>query len=127
MNEKSAYKFEGQTSGRPRTIDVEQLKQKALAYLEKPEDFYTTIVNFAREAGISKRRLYELKEENADLAHILDRIVDRREDMLERNGLIGEYNSNLAKFALSQIGWTEKQEIKETSNQRIIEVVDETV
>lgn len=97
--------------GRPKIIDVEELTEKATKYLDETE--YPTIVNFCRINKISKSRFYDLVGENESLSDIAKEIQTAREDVLERQGLIGEYNPAMAKFALAQIGWSEKQDINQ--------------
>jgi len=41
--------------------------------------------------------------------------VTAREDVLERKGLSGDFNASMAKFALAQLGWSEKQEVDHTT------------
>lgn len=101
------------SAGRPFSIDREQLKLDMLAYLES--DGYKTITNFCVKHRVSRRYLYVLCDQDEELKHISEQISLTREDYLEKGGLSGDINAGMAKFALSQLGWSEKQEIDHTS------------
>jgi hypothetical protein len=101
--------------GRPFIIDRDEVKKLALEYLAS--DGYKTITNFCVTNKLSRRHFYNLIEQDEELLHISEQIKMRREDHLEIGGLSGDLNAGMAKFALSQLGWTEKQEVKqETMN-----------
>jgi len=101
------------SAGRPFTIDREALKQKMLEYLDG--EGYKTITSFCRKAKISRSWLYALCLEDQELKDISEQINIAREEHLELGGLSGDLNAGMAKFALSQLGWSEKQEIDHTS------------
>lgn len=107
---------------RPKIYDVEELKAFAVEYLK--EEPYPTIVNLCVRFGISKQRFYELAAENKGLSDIAKEIGTKREDVLERSGLSGDFNPAMTKFALAQIGWTEKQEVKQETVQINIDKSD---
>ena len=100
-------------AGRPFTIDRDDLKLKMLAYLDG--EGYKTITNFCVKNRVSRRYLYTLCDQDEELKHISEQILLAREDHLEIGGLSGELNAGIAKFALSQLGWSDKQEIDHTS------------
>jgi len=100
-------------AGRPFTIDREALKVKMLEYLDA--DGYKTITDFCCKNRISRRYMYTLFEQDKELKLISEQIGLERERHLELGGLNGELNAGMAKFALSQMGWSEKQEIKQES------------
>lgn len=95
---------------RPKKFDTSLLNEKAMSYMETEE--YPTIVDFCVRNKITRTHLYTLKKEDKALSDTLDLLVLTRENVLERKGLKGEYNSNLAKFALSQCGWNKESEEK---------------
>ena len=99
--------------GRPFTIDREQLKLNMLKYLE--EDGYKTVTSFCRKYRISRSWLYALCSDDQELKDISEQINLAREEHLEIGGLSGDLNAGMAKFALSQLGWSEKQEVKNTN------------
>ena len=97
-------------AGRPFTIDRDSLKAKMLEYLDS--DGYKTITSFCVKNRVSRSHLYKMCEEDQELADISEQIKLAREEHLERGGLTGDLNAGMAKFALSQMGWTEKQEVR---------------
>lgn len=99
--------------GPPYRIDKDELKQKMLEYLDS--DGYKTITKFCVAYKISRSYLYKLFEDNEDLKDIGEQINLVRECALEEGGLSGDLNAGMAKFALNQLGWREKQEIKQES------------
>jgi hypothetical protein len=101
------------SAGRPFSIDREELKLKMLDYLNG--EGYKTITNFCVKNRVSRRYLYTLCDQDEELKHISEQILLSREDHLEKGGLSGDLNAGMAKFALSQLGWSEKQEIDHTS------------
>ena len=100
-------------AGRPFQIDRDDLKAKMLEFLEG--DDYKTITSFCRKFRISRSYLYALCAEDDELKDISEQINIAREEHLERGGLSGDLNAGMAKFALSQLGWSEKQEVKTES------------
>lgn len=102
-------------AGRPFSIDRDELKQKMLEYLDS--DGYKTITSFCVKHRISRSYLYKLASEDQEIKDISEQIGLAREQWLEVGGLNGELNAGMAKFALSQMGWTEKQEIKQETIQ----------
>jgi hypothetical protein len=101
------------TMARPFEIDREDLRVKMLEYLDS--DGYKTITAFCVKYRISRRYLYKLFEDHEELKHIGEQITLTREQALEVGGLSGELNAGMAKFALNQLGWSEKQEVKQES------------
>lgn len=97
--------------GRPFTIDREALKKKMLEYLDS--DGYKTLTSFCVKNRVSRRYLYTMMDQDEDLKHIGEQILLAREEALEVGGLSGDLNAGMAKFALAQMGWTEKQEVKQ--------------
>ncbi len=102
-------------AGRPFTFDREDIKEKAKEYLES--EGYKTITAFCVEYRISRKHFYRICEDDEELRHIGEMIQLEREKALENGGLSGDMNSGMARFALSQCGWSEKQEIKQESIQ----------
>ena len=99
--------------GRPFTIDREALKQKALEYIES--DGYKTITDFCCKNRLSRVWFYKICEDDKELLYISEQIKLERERHLEIGGLSGDLNAGMAKFALAQLGWSEKQEVKNTN------------
>ena len=97
--------------GRPFTFDREDIKEKAKEYLES--EGYKTITSFCVKYRISRKHFYRICEEDEELRHIGEAIQLEREQALEEKGLSNEYNAGMARFALAQCGWSEKQEIKQ--------------
>ena len=102
---------------RPFTIDREALKEKMLEYLDS--DGYKTITSFCVKNRVSRSHLYKMCDEDQELADISEQIKLAREEHLEIGGLSGDLNAGMAKFALSQMGWSEKQDINENSKQTV--------
>lgn len=102
-------------AGRPFIIDREELKEKAKAYLET--EGYKTITDFCCKFRVSRKHFYAMAKEDKELGNISEMIGLERERHLETGGLSGELNAGMAKFALSQLGWSEKQEVKQESVQ----------
>ena len=99
--------------GRPFTIDRDQLKLDMIKYLD--EEGYKTVTSFCRKNRISRSWLYALCSEDQELKDISEQINLAREEHLELGGLNGELNAGMAKFALSQMGWSDKQEVTSTN------------
>ena len=100
-------------AGRPFTIDRDELKKRAREYLDS--ECYKTIAHFCKTHRISRTWFFEVCAEDAELANLREQIKLEREVALEQGGLSGDMNASMAKFALAQIGWTEKQEIAQTN------------
>ncbi len=93
-----------------------QYTGKVLAEISEKMDKYTEetelpiVAEFAYLNKMRRQTLYD----HAGLADSLRRMIDKKEFTLERKGLEGDYNSNIVKYSLSQMGWSEKNETKHT-------------
>lgn len=72
-----------------------------------------TVEQLAHTLGISRDSLYERKE----FSDILERLKQVQAHLLINKGLIGDYNSTIAKLLLSsKHGYVEKTEVQRTDN-----------
>lgn len=60
-----------------------------------------TIEGFARYIGVSKKTLYNWRDEHPEFLHALEEIEAEQKERLLNMGLSGDYNSTIAKLILS--------------------------
>lgn len=96
--------------GAPRKHDREALRVKFLKYIEESD--IPTIAGFAYSVGIGRQQVYEYPE----LADAIKRCIAKKEDILERGALTGQFNASMAIFSLKQIGWKDKADEPEESS-----------
>lgn len=80
-------------------------------YLTQCEDVLTergklqvklpTIEGFSLYLGVSKKSLYNWREEHEDFLHALEKIEKEQKERLLNMGLSGDYNATIAKLVLS--------------------------
>ncbi len=60
-----------------------------------------SIEGFAKFLGVSRKTLYNWRDEHSDFAEKLDDILAEQQRRLVNNGLSGDYNSTISKLILS--------------------------
>lgn len=112
-------------AGRPSKYTKALLK-KAADYLENYRDtgdVIPSIEGLARALNIGRQTIYDWKkdERKVEFAYILEQILSEQARSLLNNGLLGIFNSAIAKLALGKHGYSEKSEQDITSGGKKIE------
>lgn len=106
--------YKGNTmSGRPSKYN-EQMQEKAEQYLKEYEqvgDAVPSAVGLARFLSVNKDTIYEWGDVHEQFSDTLGDIKAEQERRLTNGGLMGEYNSNIAKLMLANHGYGDKQNI----------------
>ena len=89
---------------------IQEIKDAMELYIETHD--IPIVAEFAYLNNIRRAALYEIPE----LSYTLGKLIDKKESILEKGGLLGDYNASMAKFSLAQLGWSEKQETKVTGD-----------
>ena len=89
---------------------IQEIKDAMERYIQETE--VPIVAEFAYLNNIRRAILYELPE----LSYSVSKLIDKKEAVLEKGGLSGDYNASMAKFSLAQLGWSEKQETKVTGD-----------
>jgi hypothetical protein len=100
---------------------------KARDYLDHygREDFgdaIPTMAGLSRHVGVSRKTLYAWKidERTEEMAVIMEQLIARQEQVLVNKGLLGEFNSTMAKLMLSNNhGYSEKSGMEVSFNVNI--------
>lgn len=87
------------------------------------------LAEYAHIHGITRQYLYQLadiekKNGKPELSDTLKKISEAKEIKLEKKGLSGEYAPNVAIFSLKQLGWSDKQETKVSSDGMLADLID---
>ena len=99
-------------AGRPKEYTPERLNEiikKMEEYTESTE--LPIAAEFAYLNKIRRTTLYDHKE----LSNALENMIAKKEFTLLRKGLDGDYNSQIVKLALAQLGYSDKQETQHTT------------
>lgn len=102
---------EKHAGGRPKEYTPERIAEiigQLNKYINDTE--CPIIADFAYKHDIRRQTLYDFKE----FSDALRKMIDKKESALLYNGLSGEYNSQIVKLALAQLGYTDKNETKHT-------------
>jgi len=109
--------------GRPRLWDEEKDKEiigLLEEYIEKTD--IPIIAEFAYLNNLPRETLYDREE----FSTLLKKAISKKEAQLERLGLSDAVNISMAVFSLKQLGWSDKQEIKQTGDNTItVSLLDE--
>jgi len=94
--------------GRPRSLSPKRVKE-LLALLRKYIDNteIPIIAEFAYTNGVLRETLYDYPE----FSTLLKELIAKKETVLERGMLKGDYVPSAAIFSLKQVGWSDKQDI----------------
>lgn len=100
--------------GRPTKL-TKELVELARQYLVdtdtmSPVSLLPTFERLSIILGVSRETLYQWEKDNDDFSDILGRLRKSQADKLLQNGLLGRYNSTIAKLMLSKHGYVEKTE-----------------
>ena len=110
--------------GRPTKYSAELL-EKAQHYLdnyEEHEEVIPSAVGLALVLDITRTTLYDwAKDEDKKVfSNILDNINKKQEQILLKNGLTNQFNSNITKLVLGKHGYNDRAQQADTQVQVII-------
>ena len=104
--------------GRPTKL-TDELIAKAEMYLVdymSNGDIVPTIAGLSVYLDIAKSSIYKYRDESDRFSDTLERIESLQESKLVNGGLLGDFNTTIAKLMLSNHGYSEKQQIDNTSS-----------
>lgn len=108
--------------GRPTDYN-DQIISDSFAYIQmcsdvkkgdKVEVNLPTIEGLALYLEISRSTLYLWQKEHSEFSDIIETLQQKQAQQLVNNGLQGTYNPTIAKVLLTKHGYTDKQEVKTT-------------
>ena len=110
-----------------RKVKAKDLVNDVDKYIESADP--PIIAEFAHKHGITREYLYQLAKIEKDkgkpeLSYALKKLSEAKEIKLEKKGLSGEYAPNVAIFSLKQLGWSDKQEMKVSSDGMLADLID---
>jgi len=113
--------------GRPPKVNIEDLINDVDEYIQSANP--PIVAEYAIMHGITRQYLYELakKEEgegDSRLSDTIKKISDSKAIMLERNALLGKYNSRMAIFSLKQLGWKDNPDAQDDDNDLVREFIE---
>lgn len=85
------------------------------------------IAGLAKRLGVHRSTVYDWsgQSDKEEFSDIVERILLEQEMMLLSGGLMNVYNATLAKLGLAKHGYTDKAEIKDTTQKSIDDLSDE--
>lgn len=104
--------------GRPSQLTPE-LISKAVMYLTdytSNGDIVPTVAGLACYLDIPRSSIYNYKGQSNELLDTLEKLEQIQESKLVNGGLMGDFNATIAKLMLSNHGYSEKQQIDNTSS-----------
>ena len=101
---------------------TEKHNEKAKDYIANlPEgQVIQSIAGLAVYLGVSRSTVYKWRDENEDFSDTLEHLLDNQEVAAVNNGLTGEFNATITKLILANHGYSEKQEIEQTTNFAVV-------
>jgi len=103
---------------------IEDIRLNMEAYIEMTD--IPIVEEFAYSTGVRKQRLYEFASDSDKFSDSIKRLIEKKIAQLERRGLADTINTTMAIFSLKQLGWSDKQEIKQTGDNTItVSLLDE--
>ncbi len=102
--------------GRPPKLTPEEIETLVIAFEKYIEETEIPIVaEFAHMNGLSKQYLYNRDE----FIYLIKRATTKKEAALERECLKSNINTSMAIFSLKQLGWSDKSEVKDTTDRKL--------
>ena len=96
-------------AGRPTSYSDDMLQQAA-EYVDKgwreEGDVMPMIESLSVVLGVARSTIYKWAEEKPEFSDILDTLMAVQAKELWNRGLVGDYNSTMAKLALTKHGYT---------------------
>lgn len=107
---------------RPRKVNVKDLIADVDDYIATADP--PIIAEYAHLHGITRQRLYQLADEEKghgkpQLFDALKKLSEAKEIALERGGLMERYHPSVAIFSLKQLGWRDRPEVLENTDDSI--------
>lgn len=103
--------------GRPSKYSA-AIQKKADAYVTQlpNEQVVHTVEGLADHLDVHRDTLYAWRDQHPDFSDTLDRVLKKQAIALINNGLVGEFNSAIAKLMLANHGYREKSEVDNLSS-----------
>lgn len=118
-------------AGRPTSYSDDMLQQAA-EYVDKgwreEGDVMPMIESLSVVLGVARSTIYKWAEEKPEFSDILDALMAVQAKELWNRGLVGDYNSTMAKLALTKHGYTDKSQSEVSGiNGRPVEIEQDVV
>lgn len=95
---------------------TEAMLEKAKEYVAGNNDAISSVAGLAVYMGICRATVYKWKDDNPEFADTLARLLTMQEHQALNNGITGEFNATITKLVLANHGYSDKQEIEQTTN-----------
>lgn len=101
---------------------TEEHNKKAKGYIDNlPSDqVIPSIAGLAVYLGVNRSTVYKWRDENQEFSDTLECLLDNQEVKAVNNGLTGDFNATITKLILANHGYSEKQEIEQTTNFAVV-------
>ncbi|MBK28631.1 MAG: hypothetical protein CMO77_07330 [Verrucomicrobiales bacterium] len=118
-------------AGRPTSYSDDMLQQAA-EYVDKgwreEGDVMPMIESLSVVLGVARSTIYKWAEEKPEFSDILDALMAVQAKELWNRGLVGDYNSTMAKLALTKHGYSDKSQSEVSGiNGRPVEIEQDVV
>ena len=118
-------------AGRPTSYSDDMLQQ-ATEYVDKgwrkEGDVMPMIESLSVVLGVARSTIYKWAEEKPEFSDILDTLMAVQAKELWNRGLVGDYNSTMAKLALTKNGYSDKSQSEVSGiNGRPVEIEQDVV
>ena len=104
--------------GRPTKL-TDELIAKAEMYLVdymSNDDIVPSVAGLSCYLDVAKSSIYKYRDESPRFSDTLERIESLQEKMLLKGGLMGDFNPTITKLMMSNHGYSEKQQVDNTSS-----------
>lgn len=104
--------------GRPSQLTPELISKAAMYLTDYTSngDIVPTVAGLACYLDIPRSSIYNYKGQSNELLDTLEKLEQIQESKLVNGGLMGDFNATIAKLMLSNHGYSEKQQIDNTSS-----------
>lgn len=111
--------------GRPSKYDdkaLETSRDYVINYEKKYDDVIPTIAGLAVLLKVRRETIYEwLKnDELTEFSNTVEELLATQEKILLKNGLMGAFNANITKLVLSSHGYSDRSQVENSGEQKIV-------
>lgn len=114
-------------AGRPTDYDPSVIDETEyyFNYYKSHGDAIPSIAGLACVIGVSKSTIYLWKDLYPEFSDTLNKLMTHQERVAVNNGITGLFNPTITKLVLANHGYSEKQEIEQTTTHKVEESLAE--
>ncbi|MGA6102108.1 terminase small subunit [Psychrobacter pocilloporae] len=119
MNDDTPHGVASESNAGRKSSLTPELITKAKLYINEFREggfVLPTVEGLAYYLGVARSSVYKYEGENSEFSDIVETVRQLQAIMLINGGLMGDFNASIAKVMMTKHGYSDKQEIDNTSS-----------